>query len=258
MVELKTDMSIDAMHAAGQVVARALTAVRQAADVGVSLLELDAVAHGVLREAGTGSPFLGYRPSFAPTPFPGVICASVNDAIVHGIPDGYRLRDGDLLSVDCGALLDGWAGDSALSFVVGTPRAADVTLIETAERALEAGIGAAVVGNRIGDIAHAIGTVCRAGGYGIMEDFGGHGIGRHMHEDPGVPNEGRPGRGLPLRHGMVVAIEPMLIAGGRDDYHAAADGWTLRSNDGTRAAHVEHTVAITKDGPRVLTSRDGL
>ncbi|MFF0589197.1 type I methionyl aminopeptidase [Streptomyces sp. NPDC003781] len=258
MVELKTDSSIDAMHAAGQVVARALTAVRQAADVGVSLLELDAVAHEVLRAAGAGSPFLGYRPSFAPTPFPGVICASVNDAIVHGIPDGYRLRDGDLVSIDCGALLDGWAGDSALSFVVGTPRPADVTLIETAERALEAGIAAAVVGNRIGDIAHAIGTVCRAGGYGIMEDFGGHGIGRHMHEDPGVPNEGRPGRGLPLRHGMVLAIEPMLTAGGRDDYHAAPDGWTLRTNDGSRAAHVEHTVAITDGGPRVLTSRDAL
>ncbi|MFD6192551.1 type I methionyl aminopeptidase [Streptomyces sp. NPDC060275] len=258
MVELKTDTSIDAMHAAGQVVARALTAVRQAADVGVSLLELDAVAHQVLREAGAGSPFLGYRPSFAPTPFPGVICASVNDAIVHGIPDGYRLRDGDLVSIDCGALLDGWAGDSALSFVVGTPRPADVTLIETAERALEAGIAAAVVGNRIGDIAHAVGTVCRSAGYGIMEDFGGHGIGRHMHEDPGVPNEGRPGRGLPLRHGMVLAIEPMLTAGGRDDYHAAPDGWTLRTNDGSRAAHVEHTVAITDGGPRVLTSRDGL
>ncbi|EHN74874.1 type I methionyl aminopeptidase [Streptomyces coelicoflavus] len=258
MVELKTDSSIDAMHAAGQVVARALTAVRQAAGVGVSLLELDAVAHEVLREAGAGSPFLGYRPSFAPTPFPGVICASVNDAIVHGIPDGYRLRDGDLLSVDCGALLDGWAGDSALSFVVGTPRPADLALIETAERALDAGIGAAVVGNRIGDIAHAIGTVCRSAGYGIMEDFGGHGIGRHMHEDPGVPNEGRPGRGLPLRHGMVIAIEPMLTAGGRDDYHAAPDGWTLRTNDGSRAAHVEHTVAITESGPRVLTSRDGL
>ncbi|MGW0009574.1 type I methionyl aminopeptidase [Streptomyces tendae] len=258
MVELKTDTSIDAMHAAGQVVAHALTAVRQAADVGVSLLELDTVAHEVLREAGAGSPFLGYRPSFAPTPFPGVICASVNDAIVHGIPDGYRLRDGDLVSIDCGALLEGWAGDSALSFVVGTPRPADLTLIGAAERALEAGIAAAVVGNRIGDIAHAIGTVCRSAGYGIMEDFGGHGIGRHMHEDPGVPNEGRPGRGLPLRHGMVLAIEPMLIAGGRDDYHAAPDGWTLRTNDGSRAAHVEHTVAITESGPRVLTSRDGL
>ncbi|MDQ0384441.1 methionyl aminopeptidase [Streptomyces sp. DSM 42143] len=258
MVELKTDTSIDAMHAAGQVVARALTAVRKAADVGVSLLELDAVAREVLRGAGAGSPFLGYRPSFAPTPFPGVICASVNDAIVHGIPDGYRLHDGDLVSIDCGATLDGWAGDSAVSFVVGTPRAADVALIETAERALAAGIGAAVVGNRIGDIAHAIGTVCRSAGYGIMEDFGGHGIGRHMHEDPGVPNEGRPGRGLPLRHGMVLAIEPMLIGSGRDDYHPAPDGWTLRTNDGSRAAHVEHTVAITDAGPRVLTSRDGL
>ncbi|AKZ59070.1 Methionine aminopeptidase 1 [Streptomyces ambofaciens ATCC 23877] len=256
MVELKTDSSIDAMYAAGQVVARALTAARNAADVGVSLLELDAVAREVLREAGAGSPFLGYRPSFAPVPFPAVLCASVNDAIVHGIPDGYRLRDGDLVSLDCGATLGGWAGDSAVSFVVGTPRPADLTLIETAERALAAGIDAAVVGNRIGDIAHAIGTVCRTAGYGIMEDFGGHGIGRSMHEDPGVPNEGRPGRGLPLRHGMVIAIEPMLIAGGRDDYHCAPDGWTLRTNDGSRAAHVEHTVAITDGGPRVLTSRD--
>ncbi|MFD0252370.1 type I methionyl aminopeptidase [Streptomyces sp. NPDC127113] len=258
MVELKTDTSIDAMHTAGQVVARALTAARNAAAVGVSLLELDEVAHGVLKEAGAGSPFLGYRPSFAPTPFPAVLCASVNDAIVHGIPDGYRLRDGDLISLDCGATLGGWAGDSAISFVVGTPRPADVALVETAERALAAGIAAAVVGNRIGDISHAIGTVCRAGGYGIMDDFGGHGIGRQMHEDPGVPNEGRPGRGLPLRHGMVIAIEPMLIAGGRDDYHAAADGWTLRTNDGSRAAHVEHTVAITDSGPRVLTARDTL
>ncbi|MZE69324.1 type I methionyl aminopeptidase [Streptomyces sp. SID5789] len=258
MVELKTDTSIDAMHTAGQVVARALTAARNAAAVGVSLLELDEVAHGVLKEAGAGSPFLGYRPSFAPTPFPAVLCASVNDAIVHGVPDGYRLRDGDLVSLDCGATLGGWAGDSAISFVVGTPRPADVTLVETAERALAAGIAAAVVGNRIGDISHAIGTVCRAGGYGIMDDFGGHGIGRQMHEDPGVPNEGRPGRGLPLRHGMVLAIEPMLIAGGRDDYHAAPDGWTLRTNDGSRAAHVEHTVAITDSGPRVLTARDAL
>ncbi|MFI9728954.1 type I methionyl aminopeptidase [Streptomyces sp. NPDC052092] len=256
MVELKTDASIDAMYEAGQVVASALTAVRKAAGVGVSLLELDEVAREVLNVAGATSPFLGYRPSFAPTPFPAVICASVNDAIVHGIPDGYRLRDGDLVSIDCGAQLGGWAGDSAISFVVGTPRPADTRLVETAKRALAAGIEAAVVGNRIGDIAHAIGTVCRGAGYGIMEDYGGHGIGRHMHEDPPVPNEGRPGRGLPLRHGMVLAIEPMLIAGGTDAYHAAPDGWTLRTNDGTRAAHTEHTVAITNAGPRVLTARD--
>ncbi|MFJ4514539.1 type I methionyl aminopeptidase [Streptomyces sp. NPDC088816] len=255
MVELKTDASIDAMYEAGQVVARALTAASKAAGVGVSLLELDEVAHDVLREAGATSPFLGYRPSFAPTPFPAVLCASVNDAIVHGIPTKYRLRDGDLLSLDFGAQLGGWVGDSAVSLVVGRPRPADLRLIETAERALAAGIDAAVVGNRIGDIAHAIGSVCRAAGYGIPDGFGGHGIGRHMHEDPGVPNEGRPGRGMRLRHGMVLAIEPMLIAGGTDDYHAAPDGWTLCTNDGSRAAHAEHTVAITESGPRVLTER---
>ncbi|MEU2745692.1 type I methionyl aminopeptidase [Streptomyces collinus] len=255
MVELKTDVSIDAMYEAGQVVARALTAAQEAADVGVSLLELDEVAHGVLREAGATSPFLGYRPSFAPTPFPAVLCVSVNDAIVHGIPGRYRLRDGDLVSIDFGAELGGWVGDSALSFVVGTPRAADLRLIETAERALAAGIEAAVVGNRIGDIAHAIGTVCRGVGYGIPDGFGGHGIGRRMHEDPGVPNEGRPGRGMRLRHGMVLAIEPMVVAGGTDDYHAAPDGWTLKTNDGSRAAHAEHTVAITDSGPRILTAR---
>ncbi|MCK8437485.1 type I methionyl aminopeptidase [Streptomyces sp. D2-8] len=255
MVELKTDTSIDAMHEAGQVVARALTAVQEAADVGVPLLELDEVAHGVLRGAGATSPFLGYRPSFAPTPFPAVLCVSVNDAIVHGIPGRYRLRDGDLVSIDFGAELGGWVGDSALSFVVGTPREADLRLIETAERALAAGIEAAVVGNRIGDIAHAIGTVCRGAGYGIPDGFGGHGIGRRMHEDPGVPNEGRPGRGMRLRHGMVLAIEPMVIKGGTDAFHAAADGWTLRTNDGSRAAHAEHTVAITESGPRILTAR---
>jgi len=255
MVELKTDTSIDAMYEAGQVVGRALTAVRKAADVGVSLLELDEVAHEVLREAGATSPFLGYRPSFAPIPFPAVLCVSVNDAIVHGIPTGYRLRDGDLVSADFGAELGGWVGDSAISFTVGTPRRADLRLIEAAERALDAGIAAAVVGNRIGDIAHAIGTVSRAAGYGIPDGFGGHGIGRRMHEDPGVPNEGRPGRGMKLRHGMVLAIEPMVIGGGTDGYHADADGWTLRTNDGSRAAHAEHTVAITDAGPRVLTAR---
>ncbi|GAB2814788.1 type I methionyl aminopeptidase [Streptomyces chlorus] len=255
MVELKTDTAIDAMYKTGQVVADALKAVRKASGVGVSLLELDEVAREVLRGAGATSPFLDYLPPFAPTPFPAVICASVNDAIVHGIPDGYRLRDGDLVSVDFGAELGGWAGDSAISFIVGTPRADDVRLVETAERALAAGIGAAVVGNRIGDIAHAIGTVCRAAGYGIPDGFGGHGIGRRMHEDPSVPNEGRPGRGMPLRHGMVLAIEPMLVGGGTDGFHAASDGWTLRTDDRSRAAHTEHTVAITHAGPRILTAR---
>ncbi|MER6141127.1 type I methionyl aminopeptidase [Streptomyces sparsogenes] len=254
MVEIKTDASLDAMREAGRVVAAALAATQEAAAVGVSLRELDEVARAVLAEAGATSPFLGYRPHFAPTPFPAVICASVNDAIVHGIPDGYRLRDGDLVSIDCGAIVDGWAGDAAVSFIVGTPRPADQRLVEATRQALAAGIEAAVVGARMGDIAHAIGSVARAAGYGIMEDYGGHGIGRSMHEDPPVPNEGRPGRGYRLRHGLVLAIEPMFTAGGRDAYVTDADGWTLRTVDGSRAAHSEHTVAITEDGPRVLTA----
>ncbi|MFJ7946338.1 type I methionyl aminopeptidase [Streptomyces sp. NPDC096354] len=254
MVQLKTDTSIEAMREAGRVVAQLLATVREAAAVGVALRELDEVAREVLRAAGAGSPFLGYKPHFAPTPFPGVICASVNDAIVHGIPGDQRLRDGDLVSIDAGATLGGWVGDSAISFTVGRARPADTRLVETAFQALEAGIAAAVVGNRIGDIAHAIGTVCRTAGYGIPEGFGGHGIGRSMHEDPAVPNEGRPGRGMPLRHGMVLAIEPMLIGSGQDAFHPDRDGWTLRTSDGSRAAHAEHTVAITDAGPRILTA----
>lgn len=254
MVEIKTDTSLDAMRAAGRVVARALAAVRETAAVGVTARALDETARAVLREAGAASPFLGYRPSWAPAPFPAVVCVSVNDAIVHGIPDGYRLRDGDLVSVDCGAVLDGWVGDSAVSFAVGRARPADVRLTETAYEALEAGIAAAVVGHRIGDIAHAIGRVCRAAGYGIPSGYGGHGVGRAMHEAPDVPNEGRPGRGMPLRHGMVLAIEPMLIGGGGDGHRTDRDGWTVRTADGSRAAHAEHTVAVTDQGPRILTA----
>ncbi|GES31475.1 type I methionyl aminopeptidase [Streptomyces angustmyceticus] len=254
MVELKTDAALDAMRVAGRVVADALAAARAAAAPGVRLLELDEVARTVLREAGAESPFLGYRPSFAPTPFPAVLCVSVNDAIVHGIPDSSRLRDGDLVSIDCGALVDGWAGDAALSFTVGTASAEDQRLMDTTRQALEAGIAAAVVGARIGDISHAIGSVGRAAGYGIPRDFGGHGIGRQMHEDPSVPNDGRPHRGFVLRHGLVLAIEPMFLAGGNDAYGEDGDGWTLRTTDASRAAHFEHTVAVTDEGPRVLTT----
>ncbi|MGW0122697.1 type I methionyl aminopeptidase [Streptomyces sp. NPDC003327] len=254
MVEIKTNESLAAMRESGRVVARALAAVREKAAPGVTAAELDRAAREVLAEAGAGSPFLGYHPDWAPTPFPAVLCLSVNDAIVHGIPDGTRLADGDLVSADCGALLGGWAGDAAVSFTVGRARPEDTRLIAAAEEALEAGIAAAVVGNRIGDIAHAIGRVCRRAGYGIPDGFGGHGIGRTMHEDPGVPNEGRPGRGMRLRHGMVLAIEPMLVAGGGDDHYTARDGWTIRTADGSRAAHAEHTVAVTDAGPRVLTA----
>ncbi len=253
MVEIKTDAALDAMREAGRVVAHALAAVREAAGVGVSLRELDEVARSVLAEAGAGSPFLGYQPSFAPVAFPAVICASVNDAVSHGIPTGYRLRDGDLVSIDCGAELDGWTGDAAITFTVGTPRPGDLDLIDATQQALDAGIAAAQVGGRIGDISHAIDTVARKAGCGMPADFGGHGIGRSMHEDPHVPNRGRPGRGFPLRHGLVLAIEPMLMAGGRNTYRTDVDGWTLRTTDGSRAAHFEHTVAITDEGPRVLT-----
>lgn len=253
MVEIKTDAALAAMREAGRVVARALAAAREAAAVGVRVRELDEAARTVLAEAGARSPFLGYRPPFAPSPFPAVVCVSVNDAVAHGIPDDRRLRDGDLVSVDCGAELDGWTGDAAISFPVGTPRPADLELIAATGRALDAGIAAATVGARLGDISHAIGTVADQAGCGMPADFGGHGIGRRMHEDPHVANRGRPGRGFPLRHGLTLALEPMLMAGGRNRYRTDPDGWTLRTVDGSRAAHIEHTIAVTEAGPRILT-----
>ncbi|MFC7450439.1 type I methionyl aminopeptidase [Rhodococcus daqingensis] len=254
MVEIKTEGEVRSMRAAGRVVAQALAAARATAAVGVSLRELDAAAAAVIREAGASPAFLDYHPAWAPSPFPGVVCASVNDAIVHGIPTDYRLADGDLVSLDCGAFLDGWCGDSAISFVVGAADPEDLSLIADTEAALARGIEAARVGNRIGDIADAIGTFARSRGRGVLADHGGHGIGRAMHEEPDVPNEGRPGRGMKLRPGLVLALEPMLIRGGTDDYRHDPDGWTLRTLDGTRAAHSEHTVAITADGPLILTA----
>ncbi len=257
MVELKSPAEIEAMRAAGQVVAGVLAAVRAKAAVGVRLSELDQVARSVLTAAGASSPFLDYQPSFAQTPYPAVICTSVNDAVLHGIPTGYRLRDGDLLSVDCGATLGGWTGDAAISLTVGTPRPADVRLIETTQAALAAGIAAAVPGGRLGDVSAAIGAIARAAGYGLNTDFGGHGVGRTMHEAPSVPNEGRARRGLKLSPGLVIAIEPWFMAGGDDRYRVDDDGWTLRSGDGSRAAHAEHTVAVTAGGPVILTAPDG-
>lgn len=253
-MELKTPAEIDKMRAAGRVVATALQRVRDKAAVGVRLTDLDQVARSVLAEYGATSPFLGYQPSFAHTPFPAVICASVNDAALHGIPTRHKLADGDLVSIDFGATLDGWTGDSAISFTVGSPRPEDLRLIETAERALAAGIAKAVPGGRLGDVSAAIGAVARAAGYGLHTDFGGHGVGRTMHESPSVPNEGRAGRGLRLEPGLVIAIEPWFMAGGHDSYFVDRDGWTLRSGDGSRAAHVEHTVAVTADGPLILTA----
>ena len=254
MIHIKTPGEIDAMAAAGRVVAEILDATRTAAAPGVTLLDLDSLGRDLLARHGAGSPFLGYRPSFATVPFPGVICASVNDAVLHGIPDGYALKDGDLLSVDCGAVLDGWAGDAAVSFVIGSATEADNALLTATAGALDAGIRAATPGNKIGDISAAIGTVGRRAGCGINTDFGGHGVGHTMHEMPSVPNDGRRGRGLKIRPGLVIAIEPWFLGGGNDGYRIDDDGWTMRSADGSRGAHFEHTVAITADGPRILTA----
>ncbi|CAA9360523.1 MAG: Methionine aminopeptidase [uncultured Nocardioidaceae bacterium] len=255
MIELRTPTEIEQMRPAGRFVAEVITALSQAADVGVNLLELDALAHEMIRARGAESCYIDYHPSFGASPFGKVLCTSVNDAVLHGLPHDYVLRDGDLLSVDFAASVDGWVSDSALSVVVGAPRPEDVRLIETTTRALEAGIAAAEAGRKIGDISAAIATVARGDGYTINTQFGGHGVGRTMHGDPHVPNDGRAGRGYPLRPGLVIAIEPWFLHG-TDQIYTDRDGWTLRSADGSRGAHMEHTIAITEDGPLVLTSRN--
>ena len=254
MIELRTPTQIEQMRPAGRFVADVLTALQDAADVGVNLLDLDALAHRMIRERGAESCYLDYHPSFGASPFGKVLCTSVNDAVLHGLPHDYALQDGDLLSLDFACSVDGWVSDSAISLVVGTPRAGDLELIDVATRALAAGIEQARVGNRLYDISAAIGDTARAAGLGINLQFGGHGVGRTMHGDPHVPNDARPGRGLKLKPGLVIAIEPWFMAGG-DDYTIDPDGWTLRSADGSRGAHSEHTVAITAAGPEVLTRR---
>lgn len=244
---------LDAMAAAGALVAAALRAVRQAAVPGVSTLELDAVAESVIRD-GNGIPsFLGYHG------FPASICSSVNDRVVHGIPAADEvLAVGDLVSIDCGAILEGWHGDSAVTFGVGALIPADEALSEATRSAMEAGIAAMVPGNRLTDVSHAIETETYAvqrrhhRNYGIVFGYGGHGIGTSMHMDPFLPNEGAPGRGPHLAAGSVLAIEPMLTLGTTRTV-VLKDQWTVVTADGTRAAHWEHTVAATDDGPRILT-----
>lgn len=253
MIELKTPTEIEEMRPAGAFVASVLAALEDAADVGVSLLDLDALAHRMIREAGATSCYIDYHPSFGASPFGKVLCTSVNDAVLHGLPYDYRLKDGDLLSVDFAVSIDGWVADAARSMIVGTPRAEDQRLIGATEQALAAAIDVARVGNRIGDISAAIGAVARDHGYPVNTDFGGHGVGRTMHGEPHVPNNGRPGRGLPLRPGLVIAIEPWFMIG-TDKIFTDPDGWTLRSADGSRGAHSEHTIAITEKDPVVLTA----
>lgn len=241
------------MRPAGRFVAETLATLRTETAVGTNLLEIDARAHELIRAAGAESCYIDYHPSFGAGPFGKVICTSVNDAVLHGLPHDYRLRDGDLVSLDFAVSVNGWVADSAISFVVGTPRPEDVALIDTTERALQAAIEVAKAGNTIGDISAAIGAVSRAAGYRVNTQFGGHGVGRTMHGDPHVANDGLPGTGMRLAEGLVIAIEPWLLAT-THQIRYDPDGWTLRSADGSRGAHSEHTVAITADGPLVLTA----
>lgn len=254
MIELRTPTEIEQMRPAGRFVADVLTRLTEAADVGVNLLDLDAIAHEMIRECGATSCYVDYHPSFGAMPFGKVLCTSVNDAVLHGLPHDYRLQDGDMVSLDFAASVDGWVADSAVTVIVGRPRPEDERLIATTQDALAAAIAEARPGKRLGDMSAAIGQVCRSAGYTVNLEFGGHGVGHTMHGDPHVPNDGRPGRGLKLRPGLVIAIEPWLLET-TNRIVTDEDGWTLRSADGSRGAHSEHTIAITDDAPIVLTAR---
>jgi methionyl aminopeptidase len=254
VIELRTPAEIEAMRPAGRFVASVLERLAAEAAVGMNLLELDRIAHAMIRDAGAESCYIDYHPSFGAMPFGKVLCTSVNDAVLHGLPYDSVLQDGDMVSLDFAASVDGWVSDSAVTVIVGTPRPQDERLIATTRTALDAAIQHARSGQKLGDISAAIGDVCRAAGYSVNLEFGGHGVGHTMHGDPHVPNDGRPHRGLKLKPGLVLAIEPWLLET-TDRIYTDPDGWTLRSQDGSRGAHSEHTIAITDGDPIVLTAR---
>ena len=250
-IQIKSPEQIARMYAAGQVVARTLEVLAMAVQPGITTAELDSIAEREIRAAGAVPSFLGY------SGYPASICTSVNEQVVHGIPSREQvLRSGDVISIDCGAILDEWHGDSALSLGVGEIDPADQAMLDACEASMWAGIAQAVAGRRLGDISHAVERSVRGSGdYGLIREYTGHGIGTEMHMDPVVRNYGPPGQGPRLQSGMALAIEPMITRGGR---HVTEldDGWTVVSADGSRAAHFEHTVAITPDGPWVLTARE--
>ena len=264
MIQLKTDVEIEKMRLAGLVVAEALAAVRATVAPGLTLRELDAVAEQEIRSRGAVPSFLDYLPGVGYVPrgpgrnsFPATICVSVNDEIVHGIPDDRRLVSGDVVSVDCGAILDGWHGDAAVTLPVGQVSDEAAQLLEVCEGSLWAGIAAMQVGNRLRDIGGAVeDAVLAAGEYGIVAEYGGHGIGTEMHQDPHVLNYRTRVRGPKLVPGLVLAIEPMINIGAAET-RLLDDGWTVATADGSLSAHFEHTVAVTANGPWVLTSADG-
>jgi methionyl aminopeptidase len=251
-IQVKTPEQLARMREAGLVVARTLKVLSDAVQPGITTADLDAIAEREIRGAGAVPSFLGY---FG---YPASICTSVNDQIVHGIPSpGQRLAAGDIISIDCGAILDGWHGDSALTVGVGEISPDDQALLDACRRALWAAIAQARPGNQLGDVSSAVErSVLASGPYGLIREYTGHGIGTRMHMPPDVPNYGVPGRGPRLTPGMALAIEPMITRGGERTVELA-DGWTVISADGSRAAHFEHTIAITPDGPWVLTAEDG-
>lgn len=249
MINLKSPVEIEAMKEAGRVSAKALRMVGELVRPGISTLDLDHHAETIIRMEGGIPAFKGYGG------FSGSICASVNDQIVHGIPSaGVILKEGDIISIDTGAIVDGWVGDNAWTFAVGAIDPIVQELLTTTEESMWAGIAAAVAGNRLGDIGHAIQKTAEAKHFGVVREYVGHGVGRKMHEDPNVPNYGKAGHGLKLEPGMVIAIEPMINAGTHRTKGPFADGWTVFTADGKPSAHFEKTVAVTEDGPLILTA----
>jgi methionyl aminopeptidase len=255
MIEILTPAELDRARRAGALVARILRSLAESTSVGTNLLDIDRRAKEMILEAGAVSCYVDYAPSFGRGPFGHYICTAVNDAVLHGLPHDDVLADGDLLTLDLAVSLDGIAADSAVSFIVGSSRPAEsVALIEATQRALAAGIAVAEPGARIGDVSFAIGSVLSDAGYPVNLEFGGHGIGSTMHQDPHLANAGRPGRGYRLRPGLLLALEPWVMAD-TDVLVTDPDGWTLRSATGARTAHSEHTIAITEDGAEILTAR---
>ena len=248
MIVRKSEAEVRRIAASGRVVADCLDMLARAVVPGVTTLELDAMAEEFIRGRGGEPTFLGYRG------FPKSICASPNDMVVHGIPGKYRVKEGDILSLDVGVTLGGYVADSALTVPVGTVSALAARLLEVTQASLEAGLDACRVGDRLGDVSHAVQEVVEAAGFSVVRSLVGHGVGREMHEEPQIPNFGPAGRGPRLEEGMVFAIEPMVNAGGHDVF-VADDRWSIYSGDGSLSAHFEHTVALSKRGPRVLTRR---
>ena len=252
-ITLKTEADIAGLREAAKVVEGALAAAASRIQPGTPTLKLDEAAEAVIRDAGGRPAFKGYRMGGSTPPFPGSLCISVNDVVVHGMPSEYELREGDVVSVDCGVELGGYFGDFAYTFPVGEIAPEAQALLDATKASLYEGIGQAVAGNRIGDIGHAVQTYCESRGYGIVRDLVGHGVGRNLHEPPNVPNYGRRGVGKKLREGLTICIEPM-INGGTGEVTADPDGWTIRTADGAPSAHYEHMVVVRRGEAEILSS----